>query len=78
MLQDDNKAVRQAVVRQLPETLKLFIMPNGAAVDARAGSDLAQALVNLHSGLGLDWRCQENLMLALPALAQVAMPESQL
>ncbi len=60
-------------MRQLPGTLELFAAPGGAD-DARAGAELAQALVSLDASLGLDWRSQEAMLLSFPALAQVKPP----
>lgn len=60
------------MVRQLPGTLELFGSPPGGGDDyGRAGAELAAALAALDGCLGLDWRSQENLLLAFPALAQV-------
>ncbi|KAK9909175.1 hypothetical protein WJX75_008292 [Coccomyxa subellipsoidea] len=70
MLGDESAAVREAAVRQLPGTLELFAVPGGPD-DARAGAELAQALVSLDASLGLDWRSQEAMLLSFPALAQI-------
>ncbi|CAL8461878.1 g1409 [Coccomyxa elongata] len=70
LLGDSAVAVREAVVAQLPGTLKLFAALE-AGGDVRAGSELANALVALDASLGLDWRSQQSMLLSFPALSQI-------
>ena len=70
-------AVREAVIVELPGTLDLFAGLE-AGGDVRSGTELANALVALDAGLGLNWRSQLSMLLSFPALFKVSLTASPL
>ena len=62
--------MRKALLRHLSVILGCFAGKN-AREDAKLGDDLAANVAKLEMSLGLDWRLQHSLLMAIPAMAQV-------
>ena len=62
--------MRKALLRHLSVILGGFAGKN-AREDAKLGDDLAANVAKLEMSLGLDWRLQHSLLMAVPAMAQV-------
>lgn len=52
------------------------IAGKSARDDVKLGAELAGHVNTLEASLGLDWRLQQRLLLAMPALSQVAQSNS--
>ena len=61
------------MLQSLP-TFMEGIAGKSARDDAKLGVELAGHIISLEASLGLDWRAQQSLLLAMPALAQVPIP----
>ena len=62
--------MRKALLRHLSVTLDGFA-GKIAREDAKLGDDLAAHVAKLEMSLGLEWRLQQSLLRAVPAMAQV-------
>ena len=62
--------MRNALLRHLSLILDGFA-GKSAREDAKLGDDLAAHVARLEASLGLDWRLQHSLLMAIPAMAQV-------
>ena len=62
--------MRKALLRHLSVILGGFAGKN-AREDAKLGDDLTANVAKLEMSLGLDWRLQHSLLMAIPAMAQV-------
>ena len=65
------------MLRSLP-TFMDGVAGKSARDDAKLGAELAGHIVSLEASLGLDWRAQQSLLLAMPALSQVPHPTKRL
>lgn len=64
--------MRKALLRGLAVFVE-GIAGKSAREDAKLGADLAGHVVTVEASLGLDWRLQQSLLLALPPLSQVSL-----
>lgn len=62
--------MRKALLRHLSVILDGFAGKH-AREDAKLGDDLAAHVAKLEVSLGLEWRLQHSLLMAIPAMAQV-------
>ena len=72
LLGDPETSVRRAMLRSLAAFMA-GIAGMSARDDAKLGAELASHIVSLEASLGLDWRAHQGLLLAVPALTQVAL-----
>jgi hypothetical protein len=70
LLGDFESSVRKAMLSNMAAFVE-GIAGKSARDDAKLGAELAAQLESLEATLGLDWRSQQGLLLAIPPLAQV-------
>jgi hypothetical protein len=70
LLGDSEASVRKAMLGNLAAFVE-GIAGKSARDDAKLGAELAAQVTSLEASLGLDWRSQHSLLLAIPPLAQV-------
>lgn len=63
-------SVRKAMLLGLAAFME-GIAGKSARDDVKLGAELIGHIVSLEASLGLDWRAQQSLLLAIPALTQV-------
>ena len=73
LLGDPEASVRRALLHNLAAFME-GIAGRSARDDAKLSAELAGHVASLEASLGLDWRAQQSLLLAIPALSQVAHP----
>ena len=70
LLGDSEARVCKALLRHLSVSLDGFAGKH-AREDAKLGDDLAAHVAKLEMSLGLEWRLQHSLLMAIPTMAQV-------